>query len=221
MSVIRKLKVRTSEGFNEEIPLGSEASNVSFTSYDWNEDTQTSTVQIQSVQDVLTSAIGNIENHFNRILALEESKEGTSCLSEPISFSDDNINNVIVLEVQKTTEEDEDEPVAADEEDALTDFYSFSKIRLNFSYAGHAQKPIELTPFYFNETMLSFDVLDETTNTKTTLQFNIGTGDEINQLQISNVKTATLKASTAGAVTFNIVEGLNNIDFSLNEVTGI
>jgi hypothetical protein len=69
--------------------------------------------------------------------------------------------------------------------------------------------------------MLSFDVLDETTNTKTTLQFNIGTGDEINQLQISNVKTATLKASTAGAVTFNIVEGLNNIDFSLNEVTGI
>jgi hypothetical protein len=246
MSVVRQLKIKNETGFDEAVDLGSKAKNVTYTSYSWDVDTQEySTPNESTVQESLNLAESNIRDLTTEINKWEPTISGLTegytelnekveevsgslpdisdiqVLATPIYFTETNIIDDIVLSLSSETTEDEDseaEPIVyADDEQEV--FLALKHFLFYFSYAGHHQLPVQLTGSDFKGRLVSFDVLSETKDVKTTIQFTLSI-PEAGKARIENVRTSTLSFDEENGVTFTIVDGLNELPLSLTEVVG-
>jgi hypothetical protein len=246
MSVVRQLKVKNETGFDEAVDLGSKAENVTYTSYSWDVDAQDySTPNQSTVQESLNLAESNIRNLTTEVDKWEPTISGLtegytdlreeveqisgslpdisdiSVLETPIYFTETNIIDDIVLSLSSETTDDgesEAEPVVyADNEQEV--FLALKRFLFYFSYAGHLQLPVQLRGSDFKGRLVSFDVLSETKNVKTTIQFTLSV-PEVGKARIENVRTSTLSFDEENGVTFSVVDGLNELPLSLTEIVG-
>jgi hypothetical protein len=245
MSVVRQLKIKNETGFDEAVDLGSKAKNVTYTSYSWDVDTQEySTPNESTVQESLNLAESNIRDLTTEVSKWEPTisglTEGYSELNEKveqvssaipdavdlhvlensIDFTDTNIIDDILFSLSGETTEDEDgtETVTyADNDEEV--FLTLRYFLFYFSYAGHHQLPIRITGSDIEGRLVSFDVLSETKNVKTTVQFTLSIPDT-GKARIENVRTSTLSFDEENGVAFTVVDGLNELPLSLDEVIG-
>jgi hypothetical protein len=78
---------------------------------------------------------------------------------------------------------------------------------------------VQLRGSDFKGRLVSFDVLSETKNVKTTIQFTLSV-PEVGKARIENVRTSTLSFDEENGVTFSVVDGLNELPLSLTEIVG-
>jgi cobalamin biosynthesis protein CobT len=140
---------------------------------------------------------------------------------------------------KENTEIEEGSPIAASEEDEDSeedtsnsedsneeesedefDLNNVTEFRVQFSYAGHVQQPIIIYGTDELSRLVNFEVLSETTNAKTTLQFEISFNEE-RQLVLQAPRTSILSVNEDNNINFVVVDGLNNIPFTLDDVIGI
>jgi hypothetical protein len=246
MSVVRQLKIKNETGFDEAVDLGSKAKNVTYTSYSWDVDAQDYSIPNEStVQESLNVAESNIRDLTTEVSKWEPTisglTEGYNDLNEKVEqmsdslpdisdiqllpnsiyFTETNIIDDIVLSLSDETTEGEDseaEPVVhADNEQEI--FLVLKHFLFSFSYAGHRQLPVQLTGSDIKGRLVSFDVLSETKNVKTTIQFTLSM-PEAGKARIENVRTSTLSFDEENGVSFTVVDGLNELPLSLTEVVG-